>query len=107
MHQQANSGLSSQTEGIGVNRMLNNMLLLALAGMLAFGPVVMAASQTVFGIIQDIDVQNGTMTIATADEEIQKLRASPEQLENLQEGDRVEAEVEDGIVRRIRKIKQS
>lgn len=107
MHQQANSGLSSQTEGICVNRMLNNMLLLALAGMLAFGPVVVAASQTVFGIIQDIDVQNGTMTIATADEEMQKLRVSPEQLENLQDGDRVEVEVEDGTVRRIRKIKQS
>lgn len=94
-------------ENVHMPLILGRTLTLALAGLLTISALVLAATETVVGTIQDIDVQRGTMTLMTRDDQTRKLRVSAEQIENLQDGDRVEVEVEDGVVRRIRKVAQS
>lgn len=93
-------------EGDDMHRMFISLLTLALAGFVILAVMGPAVAETVTGTVQDVNIQKGTITIVTEDDQSKKLRAAPDQLEDIQDGDRVEIQVEEGAAKHIRKLKQ-
>ena len=89
-----------------MHRTFISLLTLALAGLVMLAVMGPAVAETVTGTVQDVSIQKGTITIVTEDDQSRKLRADPDQLEDIRDGDRVEIEAEEGAVKHIRKLKQ-
>jgi len=80
-----------------------NTLIVALAGLFVASAVALAAEGTVSGTIQNVDAQQGRITISSGEDKTVELRAPAELLVGLQDGDAVEVKVSGKNATYIRK----
>lgn len=74
-------------------RTLRSTLAVALAVLFVASAVALAAEGTVSGTVQNVDPQQGRITLSSGEDTIVELRAPAELLAGLQSGDAVEVKV--------------
>jgi hypothetical protein len=78
-------------------------LVVALAALCVVSATALAAGATVFGTIQNVDTDQGRLTLRAGEEKIVELQAPAELLAGLQTGDAVEVKVSGQKATMIRK----
>ena len=71
-------------------RTLRKTLIVALTGLFVISAVALAADSTLSGTVQNVDPQQGRITVRAAEDNVVELRAPAELLIGLQDGDAVE-----------------
>jgi len=74
-------------------RTFRSPLVVALAALCVASAVALAAGTTVFGTIQNVDADQGRLTLRAKEDKIVELQAPAELLSGLQTGDAVEVKV--------------
>jgi len=74
-------------------RTFRSPLVVALAALCVVSATALAAGSTVFGTIQNVDTDQGRLTLRAREEKIVELQAPAELLVGLQTGDAVEVKV--------------
>jgi hypothetical protein len=80
---------------------------LALAVLLVAPPLALAATETVSGMVQEVDMDNGRLVITTEAHETLELTVPKELLKGLEPGDEVTVQIVDGKVTAIDKDKEA
>ena len=86
---------------------LITIVALALAVLLVAPPLVLAATETVAGMVQEVDMDNGRLVITTDADETRELTVPKELLKGLEPGDDVTIQMVDGKVTAIDKDKDA
>jgi len=71
-------------------RTLRKTLIVALTGLFVISAVALAADSTLSGTVQNVDPQQGRITVRAGEDNVVELRAPAELLIGLQDGDAVE-----------------
>lgn len=80
-----------------------SFIALVLAVLLVVPTLILAATETISGMIESVDAKTGRLVVETSEDESKEVTAPKEMLQSLKPGDKITITVEEGTVQKIEK----